>query len=118
MFRYKLKNLDTNEIKAQMELIEDVENPWSDKFEKFDIFAGMHNAREASEDAPAREKNYEIIKEDISYEQKLKSCLKARRREYPSLEEVLHAMLDSGDLSEIQAKRALIKAKYPKPEEI
>tara|TARA_Y100000004_G_scaffold92031_1_gene103130 strand:- start:146 stop:436 length:291 start_codon:yes stop_codon:yes gene_type:complete len=35
--------------------------------------------------------------------------------EYPSIEECVHAILDN-DLEALQAKRAEIKAKYPKPE--
>jgi hypothetical protein len=37
-----------------------------------------------------------------------------RKLEYPSIEEVVHAMLD-GTLDDIQAARAIVKAKYPKP---
>ena len=36
-----------------------------------------------------------------------------REREYPTIEEVLHAILDN-DMDALQAKRALVKAKYPK----
>ena len=36
-----------------------------------------------------------------------------RKEEYPSIEECVHAMLDDG-LVELQKKRAIVKAKYPK----
>ena len=36
-----------------------------------------------------------------------------RLAEYPSIEECVHAMLDDG-LVELQKKRAIVKAKYPK----
>ena len=36
-----------------------------------------------------------------------------RRAEYPSIEECVHAILDD-DLEALQAKRAEIKARYPK----
>jgi len=36
-----------------------------------------------------------------------------RRAEYPSIEECIHAILDD-DLEALQAKRAEIKARYPK----
>jgi len=36
-----------------------------------------------------------------------------RLEEYPSIEECVHAMLDDG-LVELQKKRAIVKAKYPK----
>lgn len=39
-----------------------------------------------------------------------------RLTEYPSIQECIHALLDGGDtLTELQAKRSAIKAKYPKP---
>ena len=37
-----------------------------------------------------------------------------RKREYPSIEECVHAILDD-QLDALQAKRAAVKAKYPKP---
>ena len=39
--------------------------------------------------------------------------LVARRREYPSIEECVHAILDN-DLVALQEKRAAVKLKYPK----
>tara|TARA_R100000306_G_C4363191_1_gene136336 strand:- start:528 stop:776 length:249 start_codon:yes stop_codon:yes gene_type:complete len=36
-----------------------------------------------------------------------------RKAEYPSIEECVHAILDDG-LVELQKKRAVVKAKYPK----
>lgn len=39
-----------------------------------------------------------------------------RLNEYPSIQDCIHALLDGGDtLTELQAKRSAIKAKYPKP---
>ena len=37
-----------------------------------------------------------------------------RLNEYPTLQECIHAILDD-DLTSLQAKRAAVKAKYPKP---
>jgi len=38
-----------------------------------------------------------------------------RKREYPTYEDCIHALLDGGDtLTELQEKRQEIKAKYPK----
>ena len=37
-----------------------------------------------------------------------------RKAEYPSIEECVHAILDD-DLDALQAKRAEVKARYPKP---
>ena len=39
---------------------------------------------------------------------------KDRLQEYPDLQECIHAILDD-DLTALQAKRKLIKEKYPKP---
>lgn len=38
-----------------------------------------------------------------------------RLKEYPSIQECIHAILDD-DLEALQAKRNAVKAKYPKPE--
>ena len=38
-----------------------------------------------------------------------------RLKEYPSIQECIHAILDD-DLEALQAKRTAVKAKYPKPE--
>ena len=39
-----------------------------------------------------------------------------RQSEYPSIDDCIHALLDGGDtLTELQAKRAATKTKYPKP---
>ena len=41
-----------------------------------------------------------------------------RLQEYPSIQECIHALLDGGDtLTELQAKRAEVKTKFPKPSE-
>ena len=38
-----------------------------------------------------------------------------RKKEYPSHEDCIHALLDGGDtLTDLQAKRTAIKEKYPK----
>ena len=39
-----------------------------------------------------------------------------RQAEYPSIEELVVALYDLDDKSAIEAKRAEVKAKYPKPE--
>lgn len=39
-----------------------------------------------------------------------------RRREYPSIQDLVVALYDTDDKSAIEAKRAEIKLKYPKPE--
>ena len=38
-----------------------------------------------------------------------------RRREYPRVEELIVALYDTDDRAAVDAKRAAVKAKYPKP---
>ena len=38
-----------------------------------------------------------------------------RQAEYPSIEELVVALYDTDDKADIEAKRAAVKAKYPKP---
>ena len=44
-----------------------------------------------------------------------KEYQRKRLAEYPDLQECIHAILDD-DLTALQAKRKLVKEKYPKPE--
>ena len=39
-----------------------------------------------------------------------------RQNEYPSIQDLVVALYDTDDKSAIEAKRAAVKAKYPKPE--
>lgn len=50
---------------------------------------------------------------EFNSRQNVSIWLERRISEYPSLSECLHAILD-GDLDSLQAKRAAVKAKYPK----
>ena len=38
-----------------------------------------------------------------------------REKEYPSIQELVVALYDTDDKADIEAKRAAVKAKYPKP---
>ena len=38
-----------------------------------------------------------------------------RKREYPTIEELVVALYDTDDKADIETKRAAVKAKYPKP---
>ena len=53
--------------------------------------------------------------EELKAEWKAEEWKRKRQSEYPSLEECIHAILD-GELEELQAKRKVVKEKYPKPE--
>jgi hypothetical protein len=61
--------------------------------------------------------DYTVEITDISAEYALMECISKRKAEYPSAEEFLNAFFDGGEaaLAELQAKRLLVKAKYPKP---
>ena len=41
---------------------------------------------------------------------------RSRQAEYPSVQELVVALYDTDDKSAVEAKRAAVKAKYPKPE--
>tara|TARA_R100001443_G_scaffold76952_1_gene84290 strand:- start:43 stop:342 length:300 start_codon:yes stop_codon:yes gene_type:complete len=55
----------------------------------------------------------EIVK--IKEEETKTQYQRDRLAEYPDLQECIHAILDD-DLTALQAKRKLVKEKYPKPE--
>ena len=46
----------------------------------------------------------------------LQEYARKRKAEYPSLLELTVALYDTDDKSAVEAKRAAVKAKYPKPE--
>ena len=50
----------------------------------------------------------------LEAEWKSKQYQRDREREYPDLQECIHAILDD-DLTALQAKRKLVKEKFPKP---
>lgn len=64
--------------------------------------------------------DYVITEEDMSLSKDYRNSQKviARRKEYRSIEEIVHIMLDYGTDSQeyidLQKERAVIKAKYPK----
>ena len=59
------------------------------------------------DDVLAKKKELEKQYADNEYQRK-------RLQEYPDLQECIHAILDD-DLTTLQAKRKLVKDKYPKP---
>jgi len=44
------------------------------------------------------------------------SWKRSRQAEYPTIDELVVALYDTDDKSAVEAKRASVKAKYPKPE--
>ncbi len=59
----------------------------------------------------------ELEAEDIKLKAEYDAQEYARKRkaEYPTIEELVVALYDTDDKSAIEAKRAEVKAKYPKP---
>ena len=84
-------------------------------FELEGIGDGVHVAKWNSELPQPTVAEIEAAHAEWEAEYDSKSYARARAAEYPSVEECIHAILD-GELDELQAKRAEIKALYPKPE--
>jgi len=55
----------------------------------------------------------EIIRLQAEYD--AQEYARNRQAEYPSIEELTVALYDTDDKADIEAKRAAVKAKYPKP---
>ena len=53
-------------------------------------------------------------KTELQAEYDSKQYQRDRLQEYPSIQECVHAILDD-DLEALQARRSVVKAKYPKP---
>jgi hypothetical protein len=56
----------------------------------------------------------EIIKLQASYD--AQAYARKRQAEYPSISDLVVALYDTDDKSAVEAKRASVKLKYPKPE--
>ena len=59
-------------------------------------------------------KHAELLAE-YNTEYDAKDYARKRQAEYPTIEELVVALYDTDDKSAIEAKRAEVKAKYPKP---
>ena len=64
---------------------------------------------------PPTEEEIDAEIKRLNEEYDAKKYQRDRLAEYPDLQECIHAILDD-DLTELQAKRKLIKEKFPKPE--
>ena len=53
--------------------------------------------------------------EKLKLEKQATQYQRDRLKEYPSIQECIHAILDN-DLDALQVKRTAVKVKYPKPE--
>ena len=56
----------------------------------------------------------EISKADLQVEMDRMNYARKRKAEYPTIEELVVALYDTDDKAAIDAKRAEVKAKYPK----
>ena len=68
----------------------------------------------SKEKQPSEEAIQAKLKE-LEDEYEKQAYARSRQQEYPDLQECIHAILDD-DLTALQAKRKLVKEKYPKPE--
>jgi hypothetical protein len=64
---------------------------------------------------PPSEKEINDKITELQAEYDSKQYQRDRLKEYPSIQECIHAILDD-DLNALQAKRSAVKAKYQKPE--
>ena len=64
---------------------------------------------------PPTEEAIQAKLKELQDEYEKQTYARSRQQEYPDLQECIHAILDD-DLEALQAKRKLVKAKYPKPE--
>jgi len=56
----------------------------------------------------------EVIRLQAEYD--AQEYARNRQAEYPSIQDLVVALYDTDDKADIEAKRAAVKAKYPKPE--
>ena len=64
---------------------------------------------------PIAEEDISAKKVELQAEYDAQEYARNRKTEYPSIEELVVALYDSGDKSAIDEKRAAVKLKYPKP---
>tara|TARA_Y100001938_G_scaffold122097_1_gene170234 strand:- start:197 stop:445 length:249 start_codon:yes stop_codon:yes gene_type:complete len=80
---------------------------------RFKHITGLGNVQFTPEEE--KKADEQVIAHEKAQEEYLKIKYKDDRlKEYPSLQECIHAILDD-DLEALQAKRKLVKEKYPKP---
>ena len=60
--------------------------------------------------------NGKVIATEEGLKWEAKQYQRDRKAEYPSIEELVVALYDTDDKADIEAKRAEVKKKYPKPE--
>ena len=76
---------------------------------------GIIKWKDDATDLPT-DKQLETERKRLEEEYKSLAYSRSRKAEYPSIESLVVALYDTADKSAIEAKRAEIKKKYPKPE--
>ena len=100
-------------IEIVMNYIDAVQSLAPDKFNMCSE-AGEVTWKDDATDLPTEaEIQAEIVKLQASYD--ALEYARKRQEEYPSLLELTVALYDTSDQAALIAKRALVKAKYPKP---
>ena len=64
---------------------------------------------------PIAKADIEVKQTELQAEYDAQEYARKRKAEYPTFEELVVALYDTDDKSAIEAKRAEVKAKYPKP---
>ena len=67
-------------------------------------------------ESPSTQKQVDDKLKELQAEYDAQAYARNRQAEYPSIEELTVALYDTDDKADIEAKRAAVKAKYPKPE--
>ena len=62
------------------------------------------------------EAEIKIVMDRMKAEYDAQEYARKRQAEYPSIQELVVALYDTDDKSAVEAKRAAVKLKYPKPE--
>lgn len=102
--------LSEEDLLAEGKVLADAENTR--------IIPGVYNDPDKTEYFLSKE--YEIVQEDLSQnpEYILEQVMVSRKKAYPSMDEILHIILDHGidspEFAVLQEKCQLIKAKYAK----
>ena len=78
---------------------------WDENYDTIEWFAGTEKISKA--DIEAKQAELQIAYDAKEYQRQ-------RKKEYPTIEELVVALYDTDDKADIESKRAAIKAKSPK----
>jgi len=81
-----------------------------------ELYSGQYNkATEENIEWKDGHTTTDVEKTNIDAKLSELQIIENRKKEYPTIEECVHAILDD-NLTDLQAKRTATKTKYPKPE--